>query len=96
MIEIDKHDTTSTIRIAGRFDFQCIKDFQPALAHHSAGWLVDLKAVEFLDSAALGMLLMLRDWAAGDNATVRIRLAAGQPREVLRMAKFDRLFALEE
>ena len=93
MIEIQKHLDTTTLRISGRFDFRCVKEFQAAMQQTSVAWVVDLEAVDYLDSAALGMLLLLREHAAGTR--VAVRHLKGQPREVLMMAKFDRMFAIE-
>jgi len=93
LIEVSKHLETTTLHITGRFDFRCVKDFQAALQHDSATWVVDLAAVDYIDSAALGMLLLLRERAKG--ARVAVRHLRGQPREVLMMAKFDRMFAIE-
>ncbi|MFT3694106.1 MAG: STAS domain-containing protein [Kofleriaceae bacterium] len=93
MIEVSKNLDITTLRISGRFDFRCVKDFQAALGQVSPGWVVDLEAVDYIDSAALGMLLLLRDHAKGTRVVVRN--LKGQPREVLMMAKFDRMFAIE-
>lgn len=53
-----------------------------------------MQEVDYVDSAALGMLLLLRDHA-GEGRRVTLRNARGQPREVLLMAKFDRMVQLE-
>lgn len=94
MIEFTIRDDVSTVRIFGRFDFRCVKEFQAGLTPGNARWVVDMKDVDYVDSAALGMLLLLRDHA-GDGRKVTLRNARGQPREVLMMAKFDRMFQLE-
>lgn len=94
MIEFSIRDDVSTVRIFGRFDFRCVKEFQAGLVPTHARWVVDMKEVDYVDSAALGMLLLLRDHA-GDGRRVTLRSAQGQPREVLMMAKFDRMFQFE-
>ena len=43
----------------------------------------------------LGMLLMLRERVRGDALRVQLRGVHGQPRDVLVMARFDRLFKLD-
>lgn len=95
MIEVSKLGNTSTIRIAGRFDFRSVRQFQLALEQPAFSWVVDMSGVDFVDSAALGLLLMLRERAGNDNARVVLRGLRAQPRDVLLMAKFDRLFGLE-
>ena len=94
MIEFTTHDDVSTVRLFGRFDFRCVKEFQAGLNQPNTRWVVEMEEVDYVDSAALGMLLLLRDHT-GDGRRVTIRNARGQPREVLLMAKFDRMFILE-
>ncbi|HEY4243377.1 MAG TPA: STAS domain-containing protein [Kofleriaceae bacterium] len=93
-IQVSHSADASLVHIAGRFDFRCVKAFNAVLERKSPHWVVDMAEVEFVDSAALGLLLMLREHAG--NGTVRLRGIKGQPREVVFMAKFDRLFALED
>lgn len=95
MIQIDDRNDTVTIRITGRFDFRLIKDFQQLLSKDPRTWVVDLMAVDYVDSSALGMLLLLRDRVRGEGQRIQLRGAHGQPRDVLMMAKFDRMFRLE-
>jgi len=96
MIEVKTHDGTSTIKIAGRFDFRSVRQFQDALRHPIGAWIVDLGEVEFVDSAGLGLLLLLRERVSAAGGSVVVRRLRGQAREVLMMAKFDRLFTLED
>jgi HptB-dependent secretion and biofilm anti anti-sigma factor len=95
MIQItDLHDVV-TIQRTGRFDFRLIKDFQDLLSREPRTWVVDLTAVDYVDSSALGMLLLLRDRVRGDSQRVHLRGLHGQPRDVLVMAKFDRMFKMD-
>ena len=48
----------------------------------------------YIDSSALGMLLMLRDRAKKQNMTVTLANAQGRIRQVLDTAQFERLFAV--
>ncbi|HET7506609.1 MAG TPA: STAS domain-containing protein [Kofleriaceae bacterium] len=95
MIQVIETKDTITLRISGRFDFKMIKDFQQVLGRSPQLWIVDLSGVDYVDSSALGMLLLLRDRVRGDVARVQLRGVRGQPRDVLLMAKFDRMFRLE-
>jgi anti-anti-sigma factor len=95
MIQIDDRNDTVTVRITGRFDFRLIKDFQQLLSKDPRTWVVDLIGVDYVDSSALGMLLLLRDRVRGEGQRIQLRGAHGQPRDVLMMAKFDRMFRLE-
>ena len=86
-----------TLRIEGRFDFMLYDSFQEAysrLTPDSTRVSVDLSQTEYLDSCALGMLLMLRSHF---DSTAEIRLINPRPQvaSVLVIAKFDKLFRLQ-
>ena len=55
---------------------------------------VDLCNVAYLDSSALGMLLMLRDKAKTSGKTVCLANAKGSVRQVLDIANFGKLFPI--
>ena len=76
-------------------DFRLIKDFQQLLIKEPRLWVVDFSSVEYVDSSALGMLLLLRERVHGDMQRVQLRGLQGQPLEVLHMAKFDHMFKLD-
>lgn len=85
----------TTIRITGRFDFSCHREFNDCYRGvPTRGYEVDLSGVSYVDSAALGMLLMLREKVGNDPGRVRLVGSTGQPAEVLRVAQFGRLFSI--
>ena len=55
---------------------------------------VDLAGVGYVDSSALGMLLMLRDKARMVGRPVVIAGAQGSVRQVLEIANFAKLFSI--
>jgi len=95
MLQVDDQQDTVTIQISGRFDYRMIKDFQQLLGRSPQMWIVDLGSVDYIDSSALGMLLLLRERVHGEAQRVVLRGVHGQPRDVLVMAKFDRMFKVE-
>lgn len=85
------------IVLNGRFDFSSHRAFREAterlLAQDGATALeLDLGAVSYLDSSALGMLLMLRDKAAGAQCALTLANCSPQVRQVLDIANFQKLF----
>lgn len=89
----------STIWLAGRFDFNAHQEFREAtdkaLAQAGATIIeVDMGAVSYLDSSALGMLLMLRDKTRAAGKTVHLANTRGSVRQVLEIANFGKLFPL--
>jgi HptB-dependent secretion and biofilm anti anti-sigma factor len=85
------------IRLLGRFDFNAHREFRAAmdtvLADAAArDLMVDLGGVEYLDSSALGMLLMLRDKAKASGRSVALTNCRGVVKQVLDIANFSKLF----
>jgi anti-anti-sigma factor len=85
-----------TVRISpeGRFDFNCHREFRDAYSHIDGGveYVIDLRRTQFMDSSALGMLLLLREHAGGDTARITIENPAPEIRSILEVANFDKLF----
>jgi anti-anti-sigma factor len=85
-----------TIHVEGRFDFNCHQQFRRAYEGAAAPvteYVVDLRGTEYIDSAALGMLLVLRESAA--SASVRITNSRPAVRKILQIANFNTLFAID-
>lgn len=90
-------DGVATLGLQGRFDFNAHRDFREAtesvLANPEVRILnVDLAQVEYLDSSALGMLLMLRDKIKASNRRVSLVNCRGPVKQVLEIANFSKLF----
>ncbi|MBK1717864.1 STAS domain-containing protein [Thiocystis violacea] len=95
---IDKEKGVVTIAIEGRFDFAQHKAFRDAykgIDSKSMKFVVDLSAASYLDSSALGMLLLLREFVGSDPTRVRIKGSGEDVRRVLRIANFDKLFSFD-
>jgi len=91
-------DGKTIIGLQGRFDFNAHREFREAVdlaMKESAHEIhVDLASVDYLDSSALGMLLMLRDKAKGVGKEVALANARGSVRQVIDIANFGKLFAV--
>ncbi len=57
--------------------------------------IFDMSDVEFIDSAGLGMLLMVRDTASQKKAEVVLRNPRGQVQRIFASSKFETLFTVE-
>ncbi|MEM7279833.1 MAG: STAS domain-containing protein [Pseudomonadota bacterium] len=85
-----------TMHVDGRFDFQVHDEFRNAYCDVSPGgvkFTVDLCAAEYMDSSALGMLLLLKEHA-GDAGKVEIVNSQSDVLNVLKIANFDKLFEI--
>ena len=85
------------LKIAGRFDFELHQSFRSAyemkdVDGKTVAYVIDLKDTEYIDSSALGMLLLLREYAGGDNAKIKIINCRKEVQEILQIASFDKLF----
>lgn len=56
---------------------------------------LDFSKVDFIDSAGLGMLLLLRDECQNRHIALALNNAHGQVQKVFTISKFDQLFKLE-
>ncbi|MBV1907122.1 MAG: STAS domain-containing protein [Pseudomonadales bacterium] len=87
-----------TISVSGRFDFSSHKDFKNAYEGASGSpneFTVDLREASYLDSSALGMLLLLRDHAGGDGAEIKIVNCNPDVRKILTISNFQQLFDIK-
>jgi anti-anti-sigma factor len=86
-----------TIFIEGRFDFAAHQDFRDAY-ENAVGtpqrFVVDLKGTSYLDSSALGMLLLLRDHAGGERAKIQLINCGADVNTILTISNFSKLFQI--
>ena len=86
-----------TINVEGRFDFSAHQAFRDAhrAAPAECEFIVDMEGTEYMDSSALGMLLMLREHAGGEASRIRIMNCRAEVRHILTIANFQKLFRIE-
>ncbi len=85
------------IRVVGRFDFSEHDAFRQAyelVSERPDRYVIDLGETRYLDSSALGMLLVLRDYAGGDEASVEIVNCNQDVKKIFSISNFDQLFTI--
>jgi HptB-dependent secretion and biofilm anti anti-sigma factor len=84
------------INIQGRFDFSLQNDFRKAYEKSvpSSYFVLDFSAAEYIDSSALGMLLLFRDYAGGDSANIDIMHCRSEIKAILKISNFQKLFQI--
>ena len=93
--EVSPDQKKLTIAVKGRFDFGRHQEFRESyerLPHKPESIVVDLKEATYLDSSALGMLLLLRDHAGGDESDIRVVNSSTDVKKILAISNFDKLF----
>jgi HptB-dependent secretion and biofilm anti anti-sigma factor len=93
----DVAKATLTIKVAGRFDFAVHQDFRKAIEKITPAMkviVIDFFVTEYMDSSALGMLLVLRDKVSTAQQTVQLVNTRPEVRKILDIAHFDKLFAV--
>jgi len=87
------------ISINGRFDASSLDDFRRAYEDVDSNtlnkYVVDLKETIHLDSSALGMLLVLRDFAGGDQAKITIDNCSPEVKKIFAISSFEQLFTIQ-
>jgi anti-anti-sigma factor len=89
----------AVLSIQGRFDFSAHRIFRgtcnESLEMREVQELeLDLGGVEYLDSSALGMLLLLKEHADAVRKRVVLSNCRGSVKQVLDIANFDRIFRI--
>ncbi len=87
-----------TISISGRFDITAYKGFGDAYKDTLGSvskWVIDMANTEYVDSSALGMLLMLRERAGGESADISIVNTSDGVKKIFETANFNKLFTME-
>ncbi|NTV95260.1 MAG: STAS domain-containing protein [Thiobacillus sp.] len=99
MITEKTENNVARLSLEGRFDFHSHRDFRTAydavLAKPEVREiLIDFGRVDYLDSSALGMLLLLREKAEAGGKKVKLTNLTGSVKQVLEIANFGKLFAI--
>ncbi|HEY9050287.1 MAG TPA: STAS domain-containing protein [Gammaproteobacteria bacterium] len=96
-VSVSDDKRVATIKIKGRFDFSVHNEFRKAykdLTIKGGEFIIDLGLTEYLDSSALGMMLLLKEHADLASCKVKIQNPNDDIREILQIASFDKLFIL--
>lgn len=99
-MKIVKYQQQDALHVSfeGKFTFAQHEAFREILEQLKAPSLkqmiLQVKHVEFIDSAGMGMLLLAKDEAEKHNKQFIIAGASGQPKKMFDMANFQNLFAM--
>jgi anti-anti-sigma factor len=96
-INVQIRGHSARIAVFGRFDFQLHRDFKeaytPLLDNAAVSEIeVEMSKVDYMDSAALGMLLLLSERAKAADKLAVLAHASGTVLRVLEVANFSKIF----
>lgn len=94
-----EHEKKVIIILGDRFDFSCHDEFRNTYRSLDLGQLeiiVDFARAEYIDSAALGMLLVLRERAGGDSAKIILKSCQPSVRQIMDITRLNKLFKLSD
>ncbi len=92
---LSKDGGTLTLHVSGRFDFKLHSEFRrayEAIQPRPLRFVIDLTNAEYLDSSALGMLLLLKQFAGGEAGAVVLTNVKPELAKILNVANFGKLF----
>jgi anti-anti-sigma factor len=92
-----KTDTSQqVIQVSGRFDFSVQAEFRKAYesVEPTMQFIIDFREADYIDSSALGMLLLARDYAGGDKAKIEIVNCGAEIKNILEISNFQKLFKI--
>jgi anti-anti-sigma factor len=98
-IKVTTDGSTATINMKGRFDFSVHRSFKdaydPLLNEKGITSLdINLAEVDYMDSSALGMLLLLHERAQTGGKEVVLSRANSTVLQILDIANFKKLFTI--
>lgn len=98
-ISVTTEGSVAKLQMSGHFDFSAHRAFReaydPVLSKGGIKELeIDLGRVDYLDSSALGMLLLLRERAQAAGKSVLLCKPSISVMQILEIANFNKLFAI--
>ena len=95
-LTITRNAENADVTLIGSFTFNDNPKFKTILELTEDGTVKSINCnfarVDFVDSAALGMLMMLRAAAANKNQSVSLSDVKGQVEKIFKLSKFDTMF----
>ena len=94
---VDNGGDSVVIKITGRFDFNAHHDFRNIYRNEksAAKYTIDMSGTEYIDSSALGMLLLLREHAGNESSKITISGCNEDIKKIFAISNFEKLFTIE-
>ena len=84
-----------TINIIGKFDFSLQNEFRSTYENLNADvYIIDMIKTEYMDSSALGMLLLMREHVGANKSKITLENCSQDIKTILSVANFQSLFSI--
>ena len=98
-INVQIYEHSARIGMSGRFDFQVHRHFKdaymPLLGNAALHEIeIEMSKLDYIDSSALGMLVLLNDRAKEVNKSVALLNASDAVSQLLEVANFSQIFSI--
>lgn len=98
--EVDHENSIIKINLPENFDFKIHREFRAAYeqsGNKNMNFIINMENTSYMDSSALGMLLLLREFTGNDTAIERVKIinVGDEVKEILRISKFEKLFEIQ-
>ena len=92
----DTEGDTRDIAVSGSFTFDVLRDFRKAYLGSVKGkkYVLDLRDVEYLDSSALGMILLLREFVGEDSKRLRVINSKPDIKNIFAVSSMDKIIEI--
>ena len=83
--------------IDGRFDFNIHSAFRNSYRNlpPSTRFVIDLSKTTFMDSSAMGMLLLLREFTGKNGENIELCNCRPEVRKILAISNLDKMFTMK-
>lgn len=98
-INVTESSNTATLYLSGHFAFHAHREFKAAYKSHLSNSeigniVVNLAEVKYLDSSALGMLLVLREHVQAANKSLTLSRPSSVTERTFDIASFHKMFTI--
>jgi len=97
-VQIDATENTVILKISDQFDYSMHQDFRESYRHENEQGIVfriDLSNTTYMDSSALGMILLLKEHTDKLGGKVIIEKPNDSVSKILSIAKFESFVTIE-
>ncbi len=97
VMQVTMTDTLCTIILEEHFDYSCRELFQTIYQENPKNfeYIIDFDVVRYIDSSALGLLLILREFNGGDGSLIHLIHCNPYVKELFNTVKFSQFFNME-